>query len=203
METLNRLKWGVATLTAPGQAESGDRDVVKHLPDGVLVAAVDGLGHGEEAAEAATLAVRVLEAYAQESVLSLVRRCHESLRMTRGVVMSLASFNALDGTMTWLGVGNVEGRLFRADPRASPRYESLLLRGGVVGGQLPMLSASLVPLMPGDTLIFTTDGVRNDFSEALAPAESPQHTADHILAHYSRRTDDALVVVARWVGRAP
>lgn len=196
------IEWGVAALTLPGQAQSGDRHVVQESPNGVLVAAVDGLGHGEDAALAAKAAVAVLEAHSHESLLFLVRSCHESLRMTRGVVLSLAAFNAPEATMTWLGVGNVEGTLFRADSRASPHYESLLLRGGVVGGQLPMLSASIVPVMPGDTLIFATDGIRTDFAQGLTLAESPQHTADHILARYAKGTDDALVVVARWVGRA-
>jgi len=186
-------------LTLPGEAECGDRYVVKAFPDGVLVAAVDGVGHGDEAADAAKIAAAILEAYSREPVVALLRRCHESLKMTRGVVLSVASFAASERTMTWLGVGNVEGRLLRADPRAHPRQESLLLRGGVVGGQLPSLYASMVPVAPGDTLSFATDGVRSDFSERLTVSESPQRTADHILAGYSKHTDDALVLVARLV----
>jgi len=34
----------------PGQAVSGDMHLVRPFEDGVLVALVDGLGHGEEAA---------------------------------------------------------------------------------------------------------------------------------------------------------
>lgn len=202
METLTRpvIEWGVAVLALPGEAESGDRHVVKPFSGGVLVAAVDGLGHGDEAAAAAKTAVRVLEDYSHESVLSLLLRCHEDLKRTRGVVLSLASFNVLDGTMTWLGVGNVEGRLLRADPIASPRQELLLLRGGVVGGQLVTPHASIIPVATGDMLIFATDGVRGDFSEGLSVGERPQQTADRIIVQYGKRTDDALVVAARYVG---
>ena len=32
---------------------------------------------------------------------------------TRGVVLSIALFNAENNTMTWLGVGNVDGLLLR------------------------------------------------------------------------------------------
>jgi len=134
-------------------------------------------------------------------MISLLKGCHGALSGTRGVVMSVASFNARDETLTWLGVGNVEGLLLRAQPTVTPRRESLLLRGGVVGVHLPALSASIIPVMRGDTLIFATDGIRNDFVLApLALGERPQPLADYILTHWGRGTDDALVLVARWMG---
>jgi len=202
METVRAgpvIEWGVAMLTRPSQAVCGDRHVVKAFPDGALVAAIDGIGHGDEAADAANIAVAILETYSDESVLSLLERCHHDLRTTRGVVLSVASFCAVESTMTWVGVGNVEGRLLRADPRAQPRHESLVLRGGVVGGQLPTLSASMLRVAPGDTLGFATDGIRSDFPERLTVSESPQRAADRILAGYSKQTDDALVLIARFV----
>ncbi|PYN65093.1 MAG: stage II sporulation protein E (SpoIIE), partial [Candidatus Rokuibacteriota bacterium] len=42
--------------------------MVKPFPDGVLVAAIDGVGHGDEAADAAKIAVTILETYGDESV---------------------------------------------------------------------------------------------------------------------------------------
>ncbi len=197
------IEWGVATLTPSGHTESGDRQMVAMLPNGILMAVVDGLGHGAEAAEAAQLAVRTLEMCAQESVISLVKRCHERLRGTRGAVMSLVSINALEGTMTWVGVGNVEGKLLRANPHISPQVEFLLLRGGVVGSQLPPLYAAILPIEAGDTLIFFTDGIRSGFVQGISPGKPPQQIADHILTHHSKGTDDALVLVARYLGAAP
>src|SRR5437870_3753009 len=47
------IDWGVATLAHAGEKESGDLHLVKQVGRGVLVAAVDGLGHGAEAAAAA------------------------------------------------------------------------------------------------------------------------------------------------------
>jgi negative regulator of sigma-B (phosphoserine phosphatase) len=205
METLNKLiiEWGSASLTMAGEAQSGDKHVVKGLPHGALWAAIDGLGHGEEAAAAANIAARVLQAAGTESLISLLKRCHECLHSTRGVVLSLAFFNAVDETMTWVGVGNVEAVLQRADPAADPGYESLVLRNGVVGSRLPLLHAAIVPVMRGDTLIFATDGVRREFTERLARGDGPQQLADKILGQYAKGTDDALVLVARYVGDAP
>src|SRR5919201_1803066 len=89
------IDWGAATLALPGQAESGDRHLVQPFPNGALVAAVDGLGHGPAAAAAAQIAIDILEEHAHEPLIALVRRCHEGLLNTRGVVMSLAAFNGL------------------------------------------------------------------------------------------------------------
>ena len=139
---------------------------------------------------------------ANRPVIQLFRDCHSSLIGTRGAVISAAAFNARDESMTWLGVGDVEGRLLRAPTSAGPRMESLLLRGGVVGVHLPTLVSAIVPIHRGDTLIFATDGVRSDFLDAPLPQLEPQALADHILARWGTQTDDALVLVVRYLGPA-
>lgn len=190
------LEWGVAAQALPGEATCADRHVIHAFPSGALVAVIDGLGHGEEAATAAEIAVTTLIGHAHESVITLLNRCHEQLRASRGVVMSMASFNAVEGTLTWAGVGNVEGLLRRAGTNVSD--ESLLLRGGIVGIQLPPLFASIIPVMPGDTLIFVTDGITPGFAEKLNLRDPPQEVADCILTQHGKGTDDALVLIARY-----
>jgi phosphoserine phosphatase RsbX len=202
METLDPssgLELGVATLALGGQTVSGDQHLVKSTPQGILVAVIDGLGHGREAALAAKTAVATLEAASDHSsVITLIQRCHEALGQTRGVVMSVALFNELDNTMTWTGVGNVAGVLLRSDSTTNPSQENILLRGGVVGFQLPVLTAAVMPVMPGDLLIFATDGLDGNFSQGVSVSEAPQRLATRILAQHGKGTDDALVLVARW-----
>jgi len=201
METLapSRIEWGVASRALPGQPSSGDLNVVKPFPNGVLIAALDGIGHGEEAASATKVASAILEAHAEESVIALMRRCHEGLRTTRGVAMSIASFNVSEALITWLGVGNVQGILLRRGMAGVAAEESLLLRAGVVGAQLPSLQAAVLPVSIGDTPILATDGIRGDFTRKLARNHPPQRTAESILARHGRATDDALVLVARYL----
>jgi phosphoserine phosphatase RsbX len=203
MENLNpmSLDWGVAALPLDGQPESGDRYVVQSFPGGVLLAVIDGLGHGCEAATAATAAEFVLRAEPQEPVISLVRHCHESLRPTRGVVMSVVSFDTSHGLMTWLGVGNARGILLRSGSSAHLTPEELLLRAGVIGGQIPPLQASVLPVSCGDTLFLATDGISSEFAQELMRPETPQRAAEIILSRHAKRDDDALVLVARVVGR--
>ena len=104
--------------------------------------------------------------------------------------------------MTWLGVGDVEGRLLRVQGSVRARTESLLLRGGVVGARLPTLMAEVIPIQRGDTLILATDGVRSDFLDAPLPVLRPRELADHVLGRFRTQTDDALVLVARYLGAA-
>jgi len=102
--------------------------------------------------------------------------------------------------MTWLGVGNVGAVLMRAHAREGVVQETLLLRGGVVGSQLPPLQASVLKVARGDTVYFVTDGVRSEFAETLTALENPQRAADRILGHFQNGSDDALVLVTRLIG---
>jgi negative regulator of sigma-B (phosphoserine phosphatase) len=198
IDPLQLIEWGFASVPLKGQDVSGDSYLIKPFPDGILVAVVDGLGHGNEAAEASKIAVSTLDAYATEPVIPLVKRCHEALKGTRGVVMSIAKVNFSGRTMTWVGVGNIEALLLRVDGNPKISHERLLLRGGALGYQLPPLRESVIPLMQGDTLIFVTDGIRSSFEEAIKPGDKPKVIADNIMAKFNRRTDDALVLVVRY-----
>jgi len=202
METVSPppIEWGAASLPLPGQSESGDRHVVCFFPGGVLLAAIDGLGHGVEAAAAAAAAESILQAQPSEPVISLVQRCHQRLHQTRGVVMSVASLDIPHGLVTWLGVGNVRGVLRRSRALSSPLQEELLLRAGVIGGQIPPLQAAVVPVSRADTLFLATDGIRAEFAHDQALSGTPQHTAEAILSRYATGNDDGLVLVARFVG---
>ena len=190
----------MAKFVLPGQGESGDQHLVCCNRSGILIAAIDGIGHGGEAANAAKRAVSILKAGADEPVISLMQRCHEGLRSTRGVVLSLACIDQEQGTMTWAGVGNVQGALMRAGAHKGSVQEVLLLRGGVVGSQLPALQAAVLPIAKGDTLVFVTDGIRGEFAEGLSALESPQRAAERILERHCRGNDDALVLVVRLTG---
>jgi phosphoserine phosphatase RsbX len=194
------LACGIAARTLRGERASGDQHLIHPFRGGVLIAVVDGLGHGLEAAEAAKIAVATLKRHADESVISLVKRCQAKLVGTRGVVASIASFNVVDSTMTWLGVGNVEGVLVRSETGITPEREVLFLGRGVVGGQLPKLRAFVVPVVSGDTLAFATDGVTSDFHAEINVCEPPQKIADRILSKHGKDSDDVLVLVARFVG---
>jgi negative regulator of sigma-B (phosphoserine phosphatase) len=185
------IEVGVASSALSGR--SGDRAVVVRGNARTLVAAIDGLGHGEAAAVAADRAAAVLEDGSGNSLEDLLRRSHEALAGTRGAVMTLAEFHAEPAEVRWVGVGNVEGRLL-------PAGIAPTLFGGVVGHNLPAVRPTVHPLERGDLVVMATDGVRADFADGLSAAGKPQAIADRVLESAGRGLDDALVVVIRWEG---
>jgi serine phosphatase RsbU (regulator of sigma subunit) len=190
------VEWGSAGVALPGQGNSGDRGVVVPFPGGALVAVIDGLGHGAEAHRAALAAERVLIATPQQPVAELVERCHQELRGTRGAVLSIASFDTQSDTMSWVGVGNVEGLLVRADLNTAS--EAVAMRGGTVGYYLPRLHPRTLAVQRGDTLVFASDGIRHGFRSEVLAARTPQEIADEVLRNWGKTNDDACVVVARY-----
>lgn len=202
MEALNHhlALLGASSKALRGEHISGDTYAFVEFLDGVLVVTIDGLGHGSEAAKASKRAAETVLACTEDNIVSIVKQCDEQLRETRGVVMSIASFNAIDNTMTWLGVGNVEAYLLRVD-RSKHEKPYLIMRGGVVGYSLPALRADTIAVSSGDTLVMATDGIRSGFSDILDPKIPPQEMADTIMAGYAKENDDAMVVAVRWVGR--
>jgi len=188
-----------ATLPLPGESESGDLCLIKRVGKGTLIAVVDGLGHGQEAASAAHAAVGALDRHSREPLIELVRRSHDALTGLRGVVLGLAYLDPHAATMAWLGVGNVGGVLLRADVGNRPSRITLVPNAGFIGAEQVHPTTRSVPLALGDTVILYSDGIKDGFAESLALSSSPQEIADLVITRHVKGNDDALVLVARYV----
>jgi hypothetical protein len=190
--------WSVAGRPMPGETVSGDVGAVHAVERRLVVAGIDGLGHGPEAAHAANEAARVIEARAGDPPDEVMARCHEALTATRGAAITLAVLDGWRRLVTWCGIGNVSAILTHVENPGTRTRESPLLAGGVVGFRLPKLPPSRCPLRPGDVLVMGTDGIDSlDLPPALLDC-STEEIAETLLAEHSRPNDDALVVVARY-----
>jgi phosphoserine phosphatase RsbX len=196
------VEWGVAARCRRGETMSGDLAVVTLLPEGALVAGIDGVGHGSEAARAARKAAEVVRESSTQDLVLLVQRCHAALRGTRGAAISLAFVSPSEG-MTWLGVGNVEGRVLSGDPSATRPKGSLALGRGVPGHELPTVRTATLEVRPGDVLVLATDGIEAAFADSLDISGSTQAISERILADHWKSPDDALVVAVRYLGVRP
>jgi negative regulator of sigma-B (phosphoserine phosphatase) len=196
------LEWGVAAVPMAGEESNGDLHLVLERPGGALVAALDALGHGPEAARTAERAVAAIAARPFDPVPEILRRCHQSLIGSRGVVASLAAFDTEAGVMTWAGIGNVEGVLLRKGNHRPSTRSSLINLGGIVGAELPEVRAQQLPVEPGDLLVFATDGVRREFVEQIDLERPPAELARELLGRHAKGSDDALVLVVRYRGTA-
>jgi negative regulator of sigma-B (phosphoserine phosphatase) len=194
------LERGVAGLAHEGEGRSGDLAVFAPSVRGGLLAVIDGLGHGDAAADASEAAAEILKAHVDDPPQRLLERCHEELRRTRGAVMTLAWFDLDERTMIWTGVGNVEARFIRAGDGPDARYDSPVVLGGVVGYNLPQVRMTTIRLEPGDAVVCATDGVAADYSVSLESGVSAQELADRVLERHGKGTDDALAAAVRYLG---
>jgi phosphoserine phosphatase RsbX len=192
------MTWGAATRTCPGETTTGDVGLVLDAAGGVLVAAFDGLGHGEQAAVAAETARDVLRERAGPRLRAILVACHEALRATRGASVGIAFFSPAAASLEWAGVGNVTGVVVAGAPGgAEPRW--LGFDGGLAGHALPDTRVVRLALRHGDVLIVVTDGVRPAFARDLGLAGGPEEIAERILAGHWTGRDDAIAVVARFL----
>jgi len=199
---LGPIEWAANSRPRPGESVCGDRMIAVDV-DGTaaLIGVLDGLGHGTEAAEAASCGVDVLRAARAEPLDVLVQRCHRALSGTRGVAMTLARLDFRTDTLSWAGIGNVAADLVAKHPAGVEVRSSARLAGGIVGYRIPeALTPQEVPIRPGDLLVITSDGVVEDHLDDIDFAASSLAIADQILRRHAKDSDDALVLAARHRG---
>jgi len=190
-----QLTWAFRARPLEPGSGSGDLHVVAPFEGGALLAVIDGLGHGSEAAFAAQRAAETMTAAVAAEPSDVVQRCHAALYGTRGAALLVLSLAYREARVSWAGIGNVEGwRL------SSGRREALISQAGVVGYQMPRLRSRSAELARGDLFVLASDGISPAFSEILRDPRPPELLAEDVFATYARTTDDALVLVAEYAG---
>jgi negative regulator of sigma-B (phosphoserine phosphatase) len=175
-----------------GFAECGDAFVIGGVDpdrDGpLLVAVVDGLGHGREAGVAAQAAARVVLERRALPVDEIVRHCDRDLQPTRGAAMGVLRLGE-DGRGEFCGIGNIEVQSLAGQP------PGLFCLPGIVGHNLRTLRAMPFTMQAGDIYCLHTDGVsgRGNLRGCLPGA--PEAVARCIVDRWGRHHDDATAVV--------
>jgi len=191
------IEWGYAGRPLPGETESGDRCVARVANGRAMIAVIDGLGHGSEAAIASQAAVDILERDPDDGIGVLFQRCHARLQRTRGAAMTMARYDAATRRIQWLGAGNVRAILLRSKADGAPEYRDMLVYSGTVGVRLSTIEVLSLYAQKGDVLILASDGIRDNFAAAIRQDEDPKAQAERLLASHWIRTDDAMILVAR------
>jgi phosphoserine phosphatase RsbX len=199
---LGPLEWAAKARPRPGENICGDKLIAVDVDGtGALMGVLDGLGHGTEAAEAATCGVDVLRSWRAEPLDVLVQRCHRALSGTRGAAMTLARIDFQTDTLSWIGIGNVAADLVAKHPAGVEVRSSARLVGGIVGYRIPdALTPQEVPIRPGDLLVMSSDGIIEDHLDDIDFAASSLAIADQIMRRHAKDNDDALVLAARHRG---
>ena len=199
---LGPIEWAATSRPLPGQRVCGDRSIAVDVNGtAALIGVLDGLGHGELAAEAADCGVQILGDARGEALDTLVQNCHRGLSDTRGVAMTLAHIDFQTDTLSWVGIGNVAADLVVKHPAGVEVRSSVRLAGGIVGYRVPEVVVSQdFPIRPGDLLVITSDGIDDNHLDDIDFAAPALTIAEQILDSHAKDNDDALVLTARHRG---
>ena len=183
------MKLAIAHQTAPcsGEISSGDAAVIRDEDDVTMLALVDVLGHGPEAAQVAAIAVRYLSSAPLATAAGVMVGLHDALRGTRGAAAAVCLLR--DDRLDGCGVGNVEVRVL-----GSP--VAILLTPGIVGQRMHRLREFSGRLATGDRLVCFSDGIQSQTPFSELRRLPPKEACTIIMKNHRRSYDDATVVVA-------
>lgn len=184
-----------------GEEVAADTCVVRQFGKRWLLAVIDGLGHGNDAVHASKVAGRAIEGFKEPHLATILADCHAAMKNTRGAVIGLALIDYRQERLTWLGVGNVAGKVVWRGDEGRLRQSTLLSSPGVVGFNLPKPHQQVYTLKPGALIIVYTDGLSDRwvFPESTWLFEmETKHLVARLMKSYHKGTDDSLVLVARY-----
>jgi anti-sigma regulatory factor (Ser/Thr protein kinase)/serine/threonine protein phosphatase PrpC len=186
---------GAVSLAAPGERVCGDGWGFSQDGGRTAMMVVDGLGHGPDAAEAASVA---LEAFAEDPMAAprdMLVRTHGALRRTRGAAVMVLQADAGAGIVRSAGAGNVVGRLV-----SGTSDRSVLCQHGTAGVTIRTPDETRTPWPPHALIVLCSDGIETRWkADELVPVlgRDPALAAALLARDHSRGRDDATVAVLR------
>lgn len=183
-------------VSKPRESVCGDGYKVKSTASGIQIFFADGLGHGPHAKDAVDQAGDFFLQSKEEDPVDIIREIHEKVRKTRGMVGSLAVLDKKAGQWKLVGVGNILTRMY-----SGIEYKNHMPYNGTIGLNIPnSMKASVVPMERNQHLIMCSDGIKTRWELNRYPSILKFDNtvlAAALYKDYSRRTDDASVLVAK------
>lgn len=184
-----RVQTSHICLPMPGEIKNGDAVLVRtHGESETVLAVLDGLGHGPDAALASQAAITVLNELPRgTSVEQAMQDMHRALRGTRGAAATVCIIRG--DQVEACAVGNVALLCVNCTV-------PLVLSAGVLGHQVSRFRIASAPAQVGARLALISDGVSTRFRlEDLRQLDTEQ-TCHEIMKRYRRKEDDATVLIA-------
>lgn len=186
---------GGVSVPMPGESVCGDAWTSMNDRGRVIVSVVDGLGHGVNAAEAATAAIRTMSDRRSETPLEYLQAMHEAIRHTRGAAATVTMLDLRTAVMNVAGVGNVSASVVGHDT-----IRQAVSLGGILGHGVRQFRQYQYPWASGGLLVVHSDGLQSRWTLDAYPGLR-QHRAITVAAvlyrDFRRAKDDVTVVVGK------
>lgn len=186
---------GAVSLAAPGERVCGDGWSFAVEGERAALMVADGLGHGPDAAEAASVALDAFGDQPHAPPRQLLQDTHQALRRTRGAAVLVLQADAGGNMIRSSGAGNVVARLVSG---VSDR--TILCQHGTAGVTMRTPEETATPWPEHALLVACTDGIETRWKpETLAPLlrRDPALAAAVLVRDHCRGRDDATVAVLR------
>jgi anti-sigma regulatory factor (Ser/Thr protein kinase) len=187
-------RWGAVCLAIQGEHVCGDGWAVVSSGPRTVIALLDGLGHGQGAADATLAGLASFHANIALSPGALLAPMHEALRPTRGAAAAIAAIDTGAAQLRFAGVGNCAASI-HAGP--GTRSSGLASHNGTLGARLPRANEITTVWPPEAVLIMHTDGlgtrwVLDDYPGLVR--RHPSVIAAVLYRDFSRNRDDVTVL---------
>ncbi|HYE49057.1 MAG TPA: ATP-binding protein [Azospirillaceae bacterium] len=194
---------GGVSVAMPGEEACGDGWAFAGDANGLTLLVADGLGHGPQAATAASEAVRLFRRRPGVPVAEMLEALHAGLRATRGAAVAVARLEPAGHRMVFGGIGNIAGTLI-----TDGQVKKAVSHNGTAGVSARRFQEFVYPVGNDSLLVMQSDGIGTGWDLGRYPglaSRDPLLVAGVIYRDFSRRRDDATVVVARGTpaGTAP
>ena len=171
---------------------NGDAYFIKEFDNKLLVAVIDGEGHGESAAIAANSLIDILERDFKLPLSDIIKNFHVKLKHsgnTRNAVVGLCLIS--ENKLTFCGVGNV-------DVRVIGEHIHPFSKAGLVGKNITTIVEQTYDCTGKEILIMYSDGISAKFSIKDLPLDkTAQEITEFIDKNYGRGRDDQTVMVVK------
>lgn|GEM_PF-2525609 len=190
----SKIKVSVITRPYTGFSVNGDCYYIKSLADREIIAVVDGLGHGMEAHEAASRAVKIIEENTQHSIEDIIKYINTALMDMRGAVIALFIIYKYTNEFEMISIGNIDCRHITAGSTIK-----LLSYNGYVGAYGGKCKAQKHIYNNGDMLVLCSDGISSKWevgNYAESVTQNPSLLCNMVFNEYEKHNDDATILVA-------
>lgn len=179
-------------VPAPGETVCGDAVSYKTLKQGFMVLVCDGLGHGQNAAEAAEAAINFFDNNHYEDLSFFLREIHTNVRKTRGLVATIVHADTVRRKWRVCGVGNISTRIY-----TGLSHKAYTAYNGIIGHNIPRtINVSEYDMEPHQLLLMCSDGLRTRWTlsdwQGLLQSK-PECIAGTLYKDLNRGNDDTTV----------
>lgn len=194
MAEITNLNVEHSILEKPFESVCGDLAFLIKRDDSVLLGLIDGAGHGPEAQSIAVLAHDFILENQQLELAALMSELHASLQGTRGGVALIGKINLKTHRLSFVGVGNIELRMFGSQTRR------FVLTQGVLGSSIRTPQKQSVNIYRGDVFVIHTDGISSFFNlddYPDLPYDETETIASVLMDKFTKGNDDATALIVR------